>query len=342
LIEYGFIVGKKIKEKKKAAKPKNKIKKEATKKTVKSKIQTPPSEKKKSSAELEKEADALLKAVSKGLHKSIDEINIDPLRIHNQVTTEAIVLLETPNYYFGKNEEENFLKYIRSTDQHERDLLYNKWLKNPFQKMVESILRRYPVHIGNYTMEEVEQNGLSHLIENMSKFQPEKLNKEGKKVRAFSYCQTIVRNYYRDHGKRSYSEKTSNLNYEDFSGEIENMDEYMYEIDYSDDSEIQELMNSTLGRLRDKIDNDKSLRKNEIIVGEAIINVLEHWDILFMEETRQGKYNKRVTNNYTKNKILLLLKEQTRLSTKDIRASMKQFKELYFINKKMFYSDVDE
>jgi hypothetical protein len=313
-------VAKKIKETKKA-KPKNKVKKEPRKKKdVVSVVLTPPPQKKKTSAQLEAEADALLKAASEKTEQPA----------------------EGSNHYFGKSEEEQFLIYIRSTDQHQRDIIYNKWLKNPFQKMVESILRRYPVHMGNYTMEEVEQNGLSHLIENMSKFNPEKLNKEGKKVKAFSYCQTIVRNYYRDHGKRSYNEKVSNLNYDDFSGEIENMDEYMYEIDYSDDAQIQELMNSTVTRLKDKVTNDKTLRKNEIIVGEAIIDVLEHWDILFLEETRQGKYNKRVTNNYTKNKILLLLKEQTRLSTKDIRASMKQFKELYFINKKVFYSDVDE
>lgn len=325
----------KVKKKKVVKAKKNTAKKEVKKPKAKaSKVVTPPPQKKKSAKELEAEADALLNAAEKNITPESNKLVVNE--------SETIIIAETPNYYFGKVEEEMFLKYVRSTDKHERDIIYNKYLKNPFQKMVESILRRYPVHIGNYTMEEVEQNGLSHLIENMWKYQPDRLNKEGKKAKAFSYCQTIVRNYYRDHGKRSYSEKTSNLNYEDFSGEIENMDEYMYEMDYSEDVEIQELISSLVGRLKDKVENDKSLRKNEIIVGEAIMNVLENWDILFTEETRQGKYNKRVTNNYTKNKILLLLKEQTRLSTKDIRASMKQFKELYFLNKKVFYSDDDE
>lgn len=299
-----------VKRKSKKSKPVKKAHKEQPIKPVK----------KKTAAELEAEADALLKAADK-----------------KEDTNKP-----TATYYFDKVEEEAFLEFIRSDDKHHRDMIYNKYLNKPFKRMVESILRRYPIFIGNYTMEEVEASGLVHLISNMSKFNPTKVNEQGKKYKAFSYCQTIVRNFYRDWGKKMYAEKISNLNYDDHCDEIENKEEFIYEIDFSNDEQVQELILSYITKLRDKINNDKSLRRNEIIVGEAIINVLESWDILFLEETRQGKYNKRVTNNYTKNKVLLLLKEQTRLSTKDIRASMEQFKELYFLNKKLFYSDEDE
>ena len=56
------------------------------------------------------------------------------------------------------------------------------------------------------------------------------------------------------------------------------------------------------------------MKKNEIIVGDAIVNVLKNWHVLFMEDSPEGKYNKRVTNKFAKNKILLFLKEQTGLS----------------------------
>jgi hypothetical protein len=82
--------------------------------------------------------------------------------------------------------------------------------------------------------------------------------------------------------------------------------------------------------MRDRIDEDGTLKKNEIIVGEAIINVLSNWHILFLEETPDGRVNKKITNKYQKNKILQLLKEQTRLNTKEIRMSMKPYKEIYF------------
>jgi hypothetical protein len=58
-----------------------------------------------------------------------------------------------------------------------------------------------------------------------------------------------------------------------------------------------------------------------------------------MEDTPEGKYNKRVTNKFAKNKILLFLKEQTSLSTKEIRIAIKPFKEMYFIEKMDYLED---
>ena len=81
------------------------------------------------------------------------------------------------------------------------------------------------------------------------------------------------------------------------------------------------------------------MKKNEIIVGEAIANVLKNWHILFMEDSPDGKYNKRVTNKFAKNKILLFLKEQTNLSTKEIRIAIKPFKEIYFFEKIEYLED---
>ena len=81
------------------------------------------------------------------------------------------------------------------------------------------------------------------------------------------------------------------------------------------------------------------MKRNEIIVGDAIVNVLKNWQVLFMEDTPEGKYNKRVTNKFAKNKILLYLKEQTGLSTKEIRIGIKPFKEIYFLQKTDFLDD---
>ena len=62
-------------------------------------------------------------------------------------------------------------------------MIYNTILIEPFKKMVQSILRKYPIHIGNYEIEEVEENVLTHLIENMVKFNPDKITKSGKKTK---------------------------------------------------------------------------------------------------------------------------------------------------------------
>jgi hypothetical protein len=240
--------------------------------------------------------------------------------------------------YFGEIEEKAVVDYIKTKSVEEKHRIYNEILKNPFQKMVESILRKYPIHIGNYDIMEVEMNGLSHLIEHMVKFNPNKITKSGKKTKAFSYCQTIVRNYFKDHSKKSYNEKKTNLCWEDYSNDILTKKEYLYELSDNND-DLEKLISVVVSKMRYRIDEDKSLKKNEIIVGEAIINVLKNWHILFLEDSPQGKYQKKITNNFQKNKILLFLKEQTGLNTKEIRMSMKPFKELYFIEKETFFND---
>lgn len=276
--------------------------------------------------------------------------------------------------YFGEKEEQAVISYIESDSAVVRNDLYNQTLKMPFQTMIQSILRRYPIHIGSYEMEEVEAYALSHLIEHMVKYKPfiierrainsedDKWYKLGDKYRylhqcyaeedlihlielndgysyrifnsrAYSYCQTIVRNYFKDHGKKTFNEKKINLFYDDYSDEIHQNSEYFYEMETDEHHILDNLINSVINKIEDNIDNSFNLKKNEEIVGEAIINVLRNWNILFMEDSPDGKYNKRVTNKFAKNKILLFLKEQTELTTKEIRMAMKPFKEIYFLER---------
>lgn len=240
--------------------------------------------------------------------------------------------------YFGEKEEQAVINFIHSDSLEERNEIYNIVLIEPFRKMIQSILRRYPIHIGNYTMLEVESDALAHLIDRMDRYDPNTITKSGNKTKAYSYCQTIVRNYFKDHGRKTYNEKKINLNYDDYINEFENSDEYSYELDYRDIQDttdhLELLINGVIDKIEEKIVNESSyLKKNEIIVGDAIINILKNWKVLFLEDTPEAKYNKKITNKFAKNKILFFIKEQTGLCTKDIRSSIKCFKELYLFEK---------
>lgn len=241
--------------------------------------------------------------------------------------------------YFAEREEQAVIDYINSTSSEEKNRIYNEILIEPFRKMIQSILRRYPIHIGNYDMEEVEENALTHLIEHMVKFNPNKITKSGNKTKAYSYCQTIIRNYYKDHGKKSYTEKKINLSYDDHIDEINENVEYAYEMETDKQNQLEELINCVVNKIEDRINNDPAMKRNEVVVGDAIVNVLKNWHVLFMEDTPEGKYGKRVTNKFAKNKVLLFLKEQTGLSTKEIRIAIKPFKEIYFIEKIDYLED---
>lgn len=284
------------------------------------------------------------------------------------------------NRYFEEREEQAVIEYILSDDKELKNRIYNEILLKPFNIMKETILRRYPIHIGNYDMGEVESNALVHLVDHMVKYRPfiierkandaeiDKWNKlgdahrfiyevdaevdlynltqldDGYKYRifiskAYSYCQTIIRNYYKDHSKKSYTEKKTNLCFDDFADEINERNDFTYEMELENQHQLEKLINSVVEKIDNKIDNDPNIKKNEIIVGDAIVNVLKNWQVLFMEDSPDGKYNKRVTNKFAKNKILLFLKEQTGLSTKEIRIGIKPFKEIYFIEKIDYMED---
>lgn len=244
--------------------------------------------------------------------------------------------------YFGEREEAAVVAYNTAISTVEKHRIYNSVLKVPFERMAEIVYKRYHSkdNKGGLEIEEIIHEALTHLFQNLHKFNPNMLNKQGQKVKAYSYYQTVIRNFYKDYGKNSYKNMINHLSFEDHYEEIESRPDYSYEMDTNDESELKEkLINMIVQKIRVRIDNDTTLKKNEIIVGEAIIKVLANWHILFMEETEIGHYNKKISNNFAKNKILLFLKEQTNLSTKEIRSSMKQYKDLYFFEKNEFFKD---
>ena len=78
--------------------------------------------------------------------------------------------VKEPKMYFGDKQQEAVIKYKYSTNQKERDSVYTKILHKPFMQMTAAIIRRYPIHIGRYYMEDLECMALSHLIENFENF----------------------------------------------------------------------------------------------------------------------------------------------------------------------------
>lgn len=281
--------------------------------------------------------------------------------------------------YFGEKEEKAVIDYITTDSKTIKNNIYNEILIEPFEIMIQSILRRYPIHIGNYTVEEIENDVLNHLIDNMVKYKPfiierycdslEKWVKLGENYRfiyvddaeeklrslinsndnydyrifnsrAYSYCQTIIRNYYKDHSRKSYDEIKTNVCFDNFVDEFERNFESSEEDSLNGEHHLERLINLVVNEINNKINDDKDILKhNEIIVGDAITNILKNWQVLFMEETPEGQYNKKVTNKFAKNKILLFLKEQTGLTTKEIRNNIKSFKDIYTLEKNKFYED---
>lgn len=121
--------------------------------------------------------------------------------------------------------------------------------------------------------------------------------------------------------------------------EINENIEYSYDPELETFNQFEQLIDTVAEKIKIKINsNNSTIKTNEIIVGNAIINVLKNWHILFMEDIPEEKYdkNKRIPNRFAKNNILLFLEKETGLSAKKIRIAIKPFNKTYFLEKTKF------
>lgn len=221
--------------------------------------------------------------------------------------------------YFGPSEEKAVNDYLASTDDIERNLIYNQWLKDPLNKMIESIIRRYKLYRKGETFEDLHSDTLSFLMTKAHKFE----NARGKK--AYSYYGTICKHYIlglliKD---EKYTKQTAS--YEDISFDIEEREELSYVID-EEEFPMDLFFKKLVEGIKNEMDDEnlpvkKKLNENERKVGQSLIEILQNWETAFDTMNGGPKYNK--------NSVLETMRNYTNLSTKDIRLAMRRFKDLY-------------
>ena len=218
----------------------------------------------------------------------------------------------TQKIYFGEDQEKAVVRYLESSDEAERNKIFNEYLREPLIIMVESIIRRYKLYRKDMEFEEIHTDTMSFLITKINKFD------HTKNTKAYSYFGTICKNYLMGAIQKDTKEQNSQVSYDDISSDMEDsptlsyvIDEYV--IDFTDviiklTISLEEFMES------------ENLNENEQKLGYALLEIFSNFDKIF--QVGDG-------NKFNKNLILLSLREMTSLSTKEIRISMKRFKKLY-------------
>lgn len=164
---------------------------------------------------------------------------------------------------------------------------------------------------------EIHSDTHSFLMTKVEKFKPSREKK------AYSYFGTICKNYLMGQIIKDQKEKNKKISYEDVSSSLENNYEMSYMIEnYEVDEE--DIVKNYLINLIEFAENNQ-LNENEKRLAYGLIELFSNYEILFYE-TKNNKFNK--------NLILLTLRELTNLSTKEIRTSIKKFKNLYNITLK--------
>ena len=214
--------------------------------------------------------------------------------------------------YFAETEEKAVVDYLSAKTFDEKNKIYNKHLRDPLDKMISSIIRRYKLYRKDMNFEEIHVDTHSFLMTKIDKFKPSK----GKK--AYSYFGTICKNYLMGQIMKDQKETNRKIPYEDISSNLEHTPDMIYYID-NEEVTTEEIIQKFLVKLKVLIDNEKiTIEENRL--GQAIQDLLENYSTRFPDSTN---------NKFNKNVILFELREMTNLSTKEIRNSMKKFKKIY-------------
>jgi len=223
--------------------------------------------------------------------------------------------------YFGPEEEQAVIRFLESNDTNERNNIFNEHLKAPLDKMIEAIIRRYKLYRKGETYEELHSDTVSFLMTKVHKFEA------GRGKKAYSYFGTISKNYILGLLIKDEKHIKQTASYEDMMTDFEERQDLTYVID-NDSYVMDDFILNLIENIKNEMDDEnlppkKKLNENEKKVGHALIYILENWETAF-----EGFYG---GSKYNKNSVLETMRNYTNLSTKDIRISMKRFKDLYEI-----------
>jgi DNA-directed RNA polymerase specialized sigma subunit len=218
----------------------------------------------------------------------------------------------TQKVYFGEDQEKAVVRYLESSDEAEKNKIFNEYLREPLVIMVESIIRRYKLYRKDFEFEDLHTDTMSFLITKINKFDHTKNHK------AYSYFGTICKNYLMGAIQKDTKDTNRSVSYEDISEDIESRIDFSYTIDeYNVD--YSDVIIALTNRLEDFIEAE-DLTENEKKLGYALLEIFTNFERIF--QIGDG-------NKFNKNLILLSLREMTSLSTKEIRVSLKRYKGLY-------------
>lgn len=149
--------------------------------------------------------------------------------------------------------------------------------------------------------------------------------KETHKYKAYSYCGTVCKNYLMYKSTQYAKRMQRNESYDDMYGEIYNSTRYAYEEEGHEDS-YKRLLDKVKNEIEEMLGEPDNfeLTEKEIIVGKALVDLLKNW-----EEVLFNGIDGDASNKLQKSSILYFLREETLMTTKEVRENMKPYKMIY-------------
>jgi hypothetical protein len=215
---------------------------------------------------------------------------------------------------------------LTSEVQDKKNRLYKKFLEEPLNTLVESILFRYKLIRYDIDVKTAHNECLGHIHDKLANFDPYKGTK------SYSYYGTMAKNYFMNEKKKYYETKSRLIDYEDHKPEVdakrlESLDHegkenkegnIMFELFYF----IKDLLEEEVSK-----GEESKWTKNDIMVSKALVYILtNHEDV--------GAYNKV--------DIYKEIAEETKLQRKDITYSLTRIRAFYKVKRQGFIKKKEE
>lgn len=229
--------------------------------------------------------------------------------------------------YFYEREEQAIIDYVNAQTLDERNRIFNNILYPALTKMIESIIRRYKLFIPDEEFYQTFSDVFSYLLTKLNNFDPTK------GCKAYSYCGTVCKNYlYYKSTQFSKSQKKS-VPYDDVVEDINDNIKYSdYEQANNNDRDVSHLVQSIVNNIQKMIDEPvlNDLKPDEVKVGKALIALMDNWQEILPDDG---------STKLRKSSVLFFLREETMMTTNQVRKNMKPFRFIYNILKEIELKD---
>ena len=149
-----------------------------------------------------------------------------------------------------------------------------------------------------------------------------------KRYKAYSYCGTVCKNYLIYKNIQYTKNRQRNLPYDEMIEDFSKDPNFMVREDETTHyTLVEKLIKEMSKEIKDMMkDQEKNaLTADEIKVGTALAELLDNWEEVL---------NVDGSNKLQKSSVLYFLREETMMSTKQVRDNMKKFRVAYFLLKR--------
>ncbi len=210
------------------------------------------------------------------------------------------------NNYFTKETEDAILKYRKTTDQAERNRIYNEEIHYGFYKLVENIIHTFKFYYTEVdNIEDLKYEVISFLLQKLDLYDPSK----GK---AYSYFGTIAKRYLIIYNQKNYKKFLSKA---EISNESDDDDNVSRVFIVEEESELDKLdvVEIFIKHVDDRL-LDIFEKEDEIKVADALLEI-------FKKRTNIDIFNKKA--------VFIYVKEMTDCQSNTITKVIKKLKTIY-------------